>query len=208
MIIVLPSSSDSRKPRAAPALTDGAPGGRQPWVWRERLLGGFPLPAGLRPLHPWGSPGCPQVTLPRATLNKGRKSVKLPGVAPSWPHTLEAACSALLPRACQPPGPAVTGEQRMPALATLPPVASHCALRCGLKVTRLTLNLILNCPQSFNCPPPSAAGLLRVWSLETCQNLQILSPRLRTTRSASLGVGPSRSVFGGVLQVILMNPQI
>ena len=98
LIIVLPSSSDSRKPRAAPALTDRAPGGRQPWVWRERPLGGFPLPAGLRPLHPWGSPGCPQVTLPRATLNKGRKSVKLPGVAPSWPHTLEAACSALLPQ--------------------------------------------------------------------------------------------------------------
>lgn len=128
MIIVLPSSSDSRKPRAAPALTDGAPGGRQPWVWRERPLGGFPLPTGLRPLHPQGSPGCPQVTLPRATLNKGRKSVKLPGVAPSWPHTLEAACSALLSRSLSTSRPSVTGEQRMPALATLPPLASHCAL--------------------------------------------------------------------------------
>ena len=86
----------------------------------------------------------------------------------------------------------------MSALATLLPAASHGALR-WLPVwpqgNKTDLEPHLELPSILQLPSPSAAGLLKVWSLETCQNLQIRSPHLRIkiriNRSASLGVGPS-----------------
>lgn len=44
------------------------------------------------------------------------------------------------------------GCQLLPLCFQQPPTVPSGGYPCGLKVTRLTLNLILNCPQSFNCP--------------------------------------------------------
>lgn len=65
MIIVLPSSSDSRKPRAAPALTDGGPRWAAAVGLEEAAIGRFSL---ARWTSPSASLGIPRMSVSHPSL--------------------------------------------------------------------------------------------------------------------------------------------